>query len=105
MLVGFIAEIVVDDLANRDQVAVSHNGMARTQPQVAASGTVAWTRHPHVPQAIPLPNIIGMPPFRDGEPCTVSPSKGEHGAEILGEHGYARNEIDALIRSGILVIG
>ena len=52
------------------------------QPHVAASGAVAWTHHPHVPQAIPLPNLIGMAPFQDGSPRTVAPSKGEHGVAI-----------------------
>ena len=75
------------------------------QPHVAESGAVAWTHHPHVPQTMPLPNIIGMPPFVDGTPRTVAPSKGEHGVAILGEHGYARAEIDALIQAGILVTG
>ncbi len=75
------------------------------QPHVSASGAVAWTHHPHVPQAIPLPNLIGMPPFEDGSPRTVAPSKGEHGVAILTEHGYARQEIEALIQSGVLVTG
>lgn len=75
------------------------------QPHVAASGAVAWTQHPHVPQAIPLPNLIGMTPFQDGSPRTVAPSKGEHGVAILSEHGYSRSEIDTLIQAGVLVTG
>jgi crotonobetainyl-CoA:carnitine CoA-transferase CaiB-like acyl-CoA transferase len=75
------------------------------QPHVAESGAVAWTHHPHVPQAIPLPNIIGMTPFQDGTARTVAPSKGEHGVAILTEHGYSRTEVDALIESGVVVIG
>jgi len=75
------------------------------QPHVAESGAVSWTHHPHVPQAMPLPNIIGMPPFQDGAARTVAPSKGEHGVAILAQHGYSQAEIDSLIRSGILVTG
>jgi crotonobetainyl-CoA:carnitine CoA-transferase CaiB-like acyl-CoA transferase len=75
------------------------------QPHVAESGAVSWTHHPHVAQAIPLPNLIGMPAFRDGSARTVSPSKGEHGVAILTEHGYSRAEIDVLIQTGILVTG
>jgi crotonobetainyl-CoA:carnitine CoA-transferase CaiB-like acyl-CoA transferase len=75
------------------------------QPHVAESGAVSWTHHPHVPQAMPLPNIIGMPRFQDGAARTVAPSKGEHGVAILAEHGYSQAEIDSLIRSGILVTG
>ena len=73
------------------------------QPHVSESGAVAWSHHPHVPQPIPLPNIIGMEPFEDGSTRTISPSKGEHGAAILAEHGYSPAEIDTLIRSGILL--
>ena len=75
------------------------------QPHVAESGAVAWTQHPNVPQPIPLPNIIGMPPFQDGAARTVSPSKGEHGSAILTEHGYSRQQIEALIAGGVLVTG
>jgi crotonobetainyl-CoA:carnitine CoA-transferase CaiB-like acyl-CoA transferase len=75
------------------------------QPHVAESGAVAWTHHPHVPQAIPLPNLIGMTPFRYGAPLTVSPSKGEHGVAILTEHGYSETEIARLLEAGVLVTG
>ena len=86
------------------EVLNSYPGFLR-QPHVAASGAVAWTSHPHVPQPIPLPNIIGMVPFQDGSPRTVSPAKGEHGVAILAEHGYASGDIDSLIATGILVTG
>lgn len=72
------------------------------QPHVAASGAVAWTQHPHVPQPIPLPNLVGLPPFVDGSPRTVAPSKGEHSAAILAEHGYAAQEIAALMAQGVV---
>jgi crotonobetainyl-CoA:carnitine CoA-transferase CaiB-like acyl-CoA transferase len=75
------------------------------QPHVAESGAVAWTHHPHVPGAIPLPNLIGMAPFQDGAARTIAPSKGEHGVAILAEHGYSRSEIDSLLKSGVLVTG
>ena len=74
------------------------------QPHVAESVAVAWTHHPHVPEPLPLPNLIGLPPFEDGTPRTVSPSKGEHGVAILAEHGYAPGEIAALRESGVLVL-
>ena len=70
------------------------------QPHVAASGSVAWTQHPHVPQPIPLPNLVGLPPFVAGSPRTVAPSKGEHSAAILSEHGYSAQEIGALLAQG-----
>ena len=74
------------------------------QPHVAESGAVAWTHHPHVPQAIPLPNLIGMAQFQDGTARTVSPAKGEHGETILAEHGYSVGEINTLKAEGVLVV-
>jgi crotonobetainyl-CoA:carnitine CoA-transferase CaiB-like acyl-CoA transferase len=74
------------------------------QPHVAESGAVAWTTHPHVPQPIPLPNIVGMPPFVDGTPRTIAPGKGEHTVALLREHGYAAAEIDRFISDGIVGI-
>lgn len=72
------------------------------QPHVAASGAVAWTQHPQLPQPIPLPNLIGLPPFTDGMPRSVSPSKGEHSEVILAEHGYSAAEIQAFRDAGII---
>ena len=63
------------------------------QDHVAASGAVSWTNHPEVPEALPLPNLIGLPPFEDGSARAVAPSKGQHGAEILAEHGYSPADI------------
>ena len=75
------------------------------QPHVAESGAVAWTSHPHVPQQIPLANLIGMPPFTDGAPRTIAPGKGEHTAAILAEHGYSEGEIADMAASGVVVMG
>ncbi len=75
------------------------------QPHVAESGAVAWTSHPHVPQSIPLPNLIGMPPFEDGSARTIAPGKGEHTAAILAEHGYSQGEIADMAASGVVVMG
>lgn len=75
------------------------------QPHVAESGAVAWTSHPHVPQQIPMANLIGMPPFADGAPRTIAPGKGEHTAAILAEHGYSEGEIADMAVSGVVVMG
>ena len=72
------------------------------QPHVAESGAVAWTTHPHVPQPIPLPNIVGMPPFVDGQARTIAPGKGEHSAAILREHGFGAADIERLVADGVV---
>jgi len=72
------------------------------QPHVAESGAVAWTGHPHFPETIPLPNLIGAVPFETGSPRATAPSKGEHGVAVLREHGYSDAEIDGLKKAGVL---
>ena len=73
------------------------------QPHVTESGAVAWTSHPHLDQPIPLPNLIGLPPFQDGAARSVAPSKGGHSVEILREHGYAEAEIADLVGQKIVL--
>src|SRR6185437_9200453 len=72
------------------------------QKHVEESRTVAWLHHPHVPQAMPLPNLIGLPAFCDGDARGVAPALGEHSEAILAEHGYSAAEI-ATLRAGKVV--
>jgi len=73
------------------------------QPHVTESGALAWTSHPGVDQPIPLPNLIGLPPFQDGTARSVSPGKGEHSTAILAEHGYGADEIADFVRTGVVL--
>ncbi len=73
------------------------------QPHVSESGAVAWTRHPGLDQPIPLPNIIGLPPFESGAARTIAPSKGEHSVAILREHGYGAAAIDDFVARGVVL--
>ncbi|HEY5300969.1 MAG TPA: CoA transferase, partial [Acetobacteraceae bacterium] len=68
------------------------------QPHVAASGAIGWISHEHVPRTMPLPNIIGAAPFHTDDPRAKAPGLGEHGAQILREHGYAAEEIEEALR-------
>jgi crotonobetainyl-CoA:carnitine CoA-transferase CaiB-like acyl-CoA transferase len=74
-------------------------------PHVEASGAIAWLHHPHVPKALPMPQVIGAPPFVDGSRLAVSPGLGEHTEAILREHGYAAGEITDLLARGIVATG
>jgi crotonobetainyl-CoA:carnitine CoA-transferase CaiB-like acyl-CoA transferase len=66
------------------------------QKHVEQSGAVAWLQHPHVPQPMPLPNLVGAPVFREGDARSVAPALGEHSDAILAEHGYSAAEIAGL---------
>ncbi|MEO9189416.1 MAG: CoA transferase [Acetobacteraceae bacterium] len=72
------------------------------QPHVAASGAIGWITHEHVPQPMPLPNVIGAAPFNTDDKRAKSPGLGEHGAQILREHDYAEAEIAALTADRVL---
>lgn len=72
------------------------------QEHVAASGAIGWVEQKGIPQAMPLPNIIGADPFRTGDPRTQAPGLGEHGPAILREHGYTEPEIAALTADHVL---
>ena len=72
------------------------------EPQVAATGAVAWLEQPGVSQAVPVPNVPGTAPAANGSPRSTSPACGQHTREVLREHGYADPEIDALVAQGVV---
>ena len=77
----------------------------RNPAWLPVAGAVTWINHPHMPQAIPMANLIGLPPFEDGTPRATAPSKGQHSVAIMREHGYSDAEIADLTGRGVLVQG
>ncbi len=75
------------------------------QPHVAESGAIAWLNHPHLPKPLPMPQVIGAPPFVDGSALATSPGLGEHTEAILREHGYGVNEIAEFAARRVVAMG
>jgi crotonobetainyl-CoA:carnitine CoA-transferase CaiB-like acyl-CoA transferase len=73
-------------------------------PHLQASGAIAWLHQPHVPKAFPMPQVIGAPPFVDGERLATAPGLGEHSETILREHGYTADQIADLARRGVVAL-
>ncbi len=59
------------------------------EPQVQATGVIAWIDHPGAGK-IPVPNVPGRPPFESGSRLAIAPSLDQHRQEILAEIGHAR---------------
>ena len=71
------------------------------QPQVEASGLMAWLSQPGLTRAAPMPNLPGVAPFVDGTPRAIAPSCGEHTDAVLREHGYSATQIADLVARGV----
>ena len=67
------------------------------EAQVNATGIISWLDQPGVPEPVPMPNIPGLPPLRNGTKRAHAPRLGEHSVEVLAEHGYTRAEIADLL--------
>lgn len=72
-------------------------------PQAKARDMIIETRHP---LAGPV-KAIGLPVKFSETPGGVTkpaPTLGQHGPEVLSEHGYRQDEIDALQQQGALIV-
>ena len=68
-----------------------------SQPQTEAIDLISWLHLDDVPEPLPVPNVAGLAPFANGTPRGTTPMLGQHTVEILRDHGFAPEEIDALV--------
>ncbi|MFN4088907.1 MAG: CaiB/BaiF CoA transferase family protein [Alphaproteobacteria bacterium] len=72
------------------------------EPQVEASGAVAWLPQPGVDRNVPIPNIPGAEPLLGGSEKAEAPTLGQHTRAVLSAAGVPAGEIDDLLARGIL---
>lgn len=72
------------------------------EPQVSATGAVAWLDQPGLPRAVPVPQVPGTLPAANGTARSTSPTCGQHTRAVLSEHGYDDAEIAALVARGVV---
>lgn len=72
------------------------------EEQVRATGMVAWLDQPGMPHKIPMANIPGLPPFENGTRRAHAPTIGEHSVDVLKEHGFTADEIQALVDQAVV---
>ena len=70
-------------------------------PQVEETGLITWLDHPGMGR-IPMPNVPGIEPLRDGSPLSAAPGIGAHGHALLQEHQYSPADIDALLSRNVV---
>jgi crotonobetainyl-CoA:carnitine CoA-transferase CaiB-like acyl-CoA transferase len=105
---GIIAAVPTAWLAERLTERNIMNGKVNTyeeflkEPQVDATGIIAWLTQPGVPEKVPMPNIPGLPPFQDGTKRAHAPRLGEHSVQVLREHGYSEAEIGRLLDKQVI---
>ena len=72
------------------------------QPQPQAVNLISWLNPAGTTQPVPVPNIAGIAPFKDGTALGTAPTLGQHSAEILRDHGFSADDIARMLASGVV---
>jgi crotonobetainyl-CoA:carnitine CoA-transferase CaiB-like acyl-CoA transferase len=67
------------------------------QPQAEAINLISWLQIAGAPEPVPVPNVAGIPPLKDGTPRGTTPVLGQHTSEVLRDHGFSAADIASLI--------
>jgi len=70
-----------------------------TDPQLEATGFWKTVEHP-TEGTLRMPDIPATYSKTPGDIRRLQPRLGEHSVEVLGEAGFSRSEIDAMLASG-----
>jgi crotonobetainyl-CoA:carnitine CoA-transferase CaiB-like acyl-CoA transferase len=72
------------------------------EPHVLQTQAVAWLSQPDLTRPVPVGNLPGIAPFKDGTALATAPRVGHHTQEILLEHGFEPSEIAGLVARGVI---
>lgn len=72
------------------------------QPHVQATDSIQWLAQPGTASPVPVPAVPGIAPLHSGTPNAVSPVRGQHTDEVLAEHGFTAEQIEALRADGVI---
>ncbi len=70
--------------------------------QSKALKLISWLKQPTSKEIWPVPNLPGMPKLGMGDTYSKSPSLGQHTKEIMLDNGYSINNINKLIKDGVI---
>jgi crotonobetainyl-CoA:carnitine CoA-transferase CaiB-like acyl-CoA transferase len=72
------------------------------QPQAEAINLISWLQIAGAPEPVPVPNVAGIAPLKEGTLRGTTPVLGQHTSEVLRDHGFSAADIDTLLERKIV---